>query len=116
MGRIRFVIQHIPAVLLPPPLQRKVSRHAKEERTPCPADRIESARMAHEREEDLLRDVFRRRRRVRHSPGEAINRVLVLVESISDLRIRHSLIVTRPGSKRYGGGFSISRESFEGGT
>jgi hypothetical protein len=76
-------------VLVAPSLQNQIAGDAEEERSQLTALRIKAVGPSQQSDENILRDVLGNGRRICHSPGEAVDRILMLLESGPQITMRH---------------------------
>ena len=90
---IRFIArqQFVPTILIPPPLQGQVPGHRQQKRAQRSARWVKPPGLPQERKKHLLRDIFRHGRRTRHTPGEAIYSILMLLEYGPELGVGHGI-------------------------
>ena len=97
-----IVAELFPSLFIAPELERQIARNPQEKRPHGSAARVKVFRLPEQRKKNILRNIFCDGGRTCHSPGEAIDRVLVFVEKSLEFRFCHTRIVTRNRLKGYG--------------
>src|SRR5215472_13942143 len=87
-------------MLVTPFLQRQVASDAEQKRPQLAAAAIEPARIAQQQQEYVLRDILGCGVRVGHTPGEAVDRIFVLIEGGPKFPFGHRLFRTLNHSYR----------------